>query len=287
MNNPVARIMDVNLNRAGEALRSMEEFARLVMNSPALSSRVKHIRHDLGKTAEAWRRSHDAADQPLFNRDIAGDVGAAIKTEAEGKRADPLAVAAAASRRAAEALRSLSEYGKIDNPELAAEFERLRYRVYDVEPVLLADATLRRRLAAARKCAVVGRPDAIREALAGGAELIRLSGDSLRDGDFYRMSQDAAELCREAGAIFIAGNRPHIASLVDAAGVLLEPDDLPVAPARRIIGPAKLIGRPAPNREAAEAALAEGADYIEVGPDAPEWASGWDRLPHFTIGGAP
>lgn len=307
MNNSVARIIDVNLNRAGEALRGMEEYARFVVNSENLSARIKNIRHDLAAAAAEWKRTHAAEDAPLFNRDIAGDVGAAIKTEGENRRADALAVAAASSRRAAEALRALSEYGKIDNPELAARFEQLRYRVYDVEPLLLADASLRQRMARASLyvlitsslCSTDART-AAREAIAGGADIIQMREKEMEDGEFYRLAVDLAEICRETGAIFLINDRPHIASLVDAGGVHGGQGDLDVCLLRRIVGPAKIIGRSTSAPEFAEKALAEGADCIGVGPvfetmtkihrhaaglEYVEWISKWNRLPSFAIGG--
>lgn len=307
MNNPVARIMDVNFNRAGEALRGMDEFARFVVNSESLSARIKNIRHDLAGAAAEWRQSHSVDDVPLFNRDIAGDVGASIKTNAEGKRADALAVAAAASRRAAEALRTLSEYGKIDNPVLAAKFEQLRYRVYSVEPVLLADASLKQKLAQARLYVLVTTAlcstdprTAAREAVAGGADIVQLREKEMEDGEFYRLAADLAEICREGGAVLLINDRPHIASLVDAGGVHGGQGDLDVHLTRRIIGPAKIIGRSTSGPEFAEKALADGADYIGVGPvfetntkihrkaaglDYVKWVSEWGKLPYFAIGG--
>lgn len=307
MNNPVARIMDVNLNRAGEALRGMEEYARFIINSQSLSARIKTIRHDLAGIAEAWRNCHSPADQPLFNRDVVCDVGTSIKTAAETTRNDTTAVAAAASRRAAEALRNLSEYGKIDSPDLAIQFERLRYAVYDVEPTLLSDATLRTRLSEAALYVLITTSlcstdprTATREAVAGGADIIQLREKEMEDGEFYRLAHDLADICREGKALFLINDRPHIASLVDASGVHGGQGDLDVSLTRRLLGPAKIIGRSTSGPEFAEKALAEGADYIGVGPVFEtntkkhraaagtkyiRWVSQWKKIPYFAIGG--
>ena len=307
MNNPVARIMDVNLNRAGEALRTMEEFARFVMDSAVLSERCKALRHRLAAAARAWNEAQPPADRPVPNRDIAGDVGADIKTEGEGSRANAVAVAAAAARRAAEALRALSEYGKIDHPALAAEFEKIRYGVYDVEPVLLADAELRHKLARARLYVLVTTAlcstdplTAAREACRGGADVIQLREKEMEDGEFHRLAAAMADICREYGVIFLINDRPHIASLVDAGGVHGGQGDLPVALTRRLLGPEKIIGRSTSAPEFAKQALADGADYIGVGPvfatntkihraaaglDYVSWISQWDGIPYFAIGG--
>lgn len=307
MNNPVARIMDANLNRAGEALRTLEEYARFVMDSAALSGRCKKLRHDLAAAAAAWGACHEPADRPLVNRDIAGDVGADIKTSAETARPDALSVAAAAARRAAEALRALSEYAKIDNAELADTFEKIRYGLYDLEPVLLSDGELRRKLAAARLYVLVTSSlcstdplTAAREAVAGGADIIQFREKEMEDGEFHRLAAAMAEICREGGAVFLINDRPHIASLVDASGVHGGQGDLPIHLTRRLLGPAKIIGRSTSAPEFARQALADGADYIGVGPvyetntkkhrhavglEYVAWAAQWGGLPYFAIGG--
>ncbi|MCD8350404.1 MAG: thiamine phosphate synthase [Planctomycetaceae bacterium] len=307
MNNPVARIMDVNFNRAGEALRTLEEYARFVLDSAAMSSRCKTLRHSLAVAIKAWNAASAPTDQPLPNRDIAGDVGAAIKTDEEGSRLDAAGVAAAAARRAAEALRVLSEYAKIDRPALAVEFERIRYGLYDLEPVLMADSQRRNRLASAQLyilvttglCSTDART-AAREAVAGGADMIQLREKEMEDGEFHRLASDIADICRDGGALFIINDRPHIASLVDADGVHGGQGDLPVHLIRRILGPDKIIGRSTSGPDFAKQALSDGADYIGVGPvfetdtkkhraaAGPEyvsWVSSWGGLPYFAIGG--
>ncbi len=307
MNNPVARIIDVNLNRAGEALRTLEEYARFIQESPALAGRCKNLRHDLAGVAKAWAAALPAEERPLAHRDIAGDVGAGIKTEGEFSRPNALSVAAAASRRAAEALRTLSEYGKIVNPVLAGEFEKIRYGLYDVEPMLLAEGTLRRRLAAAmlavKICPEGGAADSLaaaREAIAGGADMLQFGAAEMGDGEFQRRAGEILELCREKRVIFITDGRPHIAALLDAGGVRQGPEGLPVNLTRRLVGPEKIIGLSGGGVSGGEKAFAAGADYVENGPlfandlnrsgdsgglTLVSELSRWDKLPVFCAGG--
>ena len=307
MNNPVARIVDANANRAGEAVRTLEEYARFVMDSAGLAERCKRIRHALAVAVRGWAEARPAADSPVANRDIAGDVGATLKTSEEASRSDARSVAAAACRRAAEALRVLSEYGKIDRPAAAAEFERLRYELYAVEPLLLADGALRRRLAGARLYVLITTSlcntdplTAAREAVAGGADIIQMREKEMEDLEFHRLATEMAEICRAGGALFLVNDRPHIASLVDASGIHAGQGDLPPHLARRIIGTERIIGRSTSAPEFAEKALAEGADYIGVGPvfetgtkmhrravghEYVAWAAKWGKLPFFAIGG--
>lgn len=74
------------------------------------------------------------------------------------------------------------------------------------------------------------------------------------------------DLTREAGIPFIVNDHVDLALLVDADGVHVGQDDLPVAEVRRLLGPAKIIGLSTHSPAQAAAAVDAGADYIGVGP---------------------
>ena len=300
------RVMDANLNRAGEALRTAEEYARLVIESPGLAARAKTLRHALARAASAWSEGLDPARRPPAGRDIEGDVGADRKEPDEISRPDAHAVAAAALRRAAEALRVLSEFGKIANPGAAAEFEKIRYGVYALEPAILADGSLRARLDRARLYVLItaslcSAPPlaAAREAVDGGADVIQMREKEMEDGEFYRLAAAMGEMCRERGAVFLVNDRLHIAVLAGASGIHGGQGDLPVHLSRRLLGHDRIIGVSTSAPQVAEKALADGADYIGVGPvyetntkrhrravglEYVSWAAGWGKLPFFAIG---
>lgn len=61
-------------------------------------------------------------------------------------------------------------------------------------------------------------------------------------------------------------DRVDLALAVDADGIHLGQQDMPIAIARQILGPQRLIGRSTTNPEEMQRAIAEGADYIGVGP---------------------
>ena len=69
------RILDASANRAGEGLRTLEEFSRFVLNDAATTSRLKALRHDL--TAAVNRLPRESL---LRARDTDGDVGTRIGT---------------------------------------------------------------------------------------------------------------------------------------------------------------------------------------------------------------
>lgn len=73
-------------------------------------------------------------------------------------------------------------------------------------------------------------------------------------------------LTRKAGVCFIVNDHVDVALLVDADGVHVGQDDLPVGDVRKLIGKDKIIGLSTHSPEEAQEAIKNGADYIGVGP---------------------
>jgi thiamine-phosphate pyrophosphorylase len=71
---------------------------------------------------------------------------------------------------------------------------------------------------------------------------------------------------RRAGALLVVNDRPDVAAAVEADGVHLGQDDVPVAVARAVLGPDRFVGVSTHDLAEAAAALAAGADYLGVGP---------------------
>ena len=99
--------------------------------------------------------------------------------------------------------------------------------------------------------------------VAGGAAVVQLRLKHAGTGDLVRVARRAKGLC--AGrALFLVNDRPDVALLCGADGVHLGQDDLPVAEARAIVGPGRLVG--VSTHSAAELDGARGADYAGFGP---------------------
>jgi thiamine-phosphate pyrophosphorylase len=82
----------------------------------------------------------------------------------------------------------------------------------------------------------------------------------------YELTTAALPLCRAAGALLLVDDRVGVALAAGADGVHVGADDLPVAAARRALGPAAVLGATCRNPEQARAAVADGAGYLGVGP---------------------
>lgn len=84
--------------------------------------------------------------------------------------------------------------------------------------------------------------------------------------DILEECRQMRKLTREHGVCFIVNDFVDIAMLVDADGVHVGQEDLPVSAVRSLLGPDKIIGLSTHSAEQAKQAELDGADYIGVGP---------------------
>ena len=72
--------------------------------------------------------------------------------------------------------------------------------------------------------------------------------------------------CRRHGVAFIVNDRLDLAQALDADGVHLGDDDMPLVEARRIVGAGMVIGRTTRHLDDVMRAAEHGADYVGFGP---------------------
>ena len=82
----------------------------------------------------------------------------------------------------------------------------------------------------------------------------------------YEEALPLRKAATEAHAVFIVNDRCDLALAINADGVHLGQNDLPLDLARRVMGPDKLIGISTHRPEEVEAATRGGADYLGFGP---------------------
>lgn len=264
----ILRILDANQNRAREALRVAEEYARFVLEDADAAGQIKHLRHEL----HAWSSRIPPA-AALAERDIEHDVGAALKAPGELSRESAAQVAAAALARFGEAARVLCEYVKTLDAALGQHAERLRYEGYRLEALLLARGDRRRRFATVRLYVLITESacraswvTTAEAALAGGAGALQLREKSLTDRELLARARTLRDLTRRHAALLILNDRPDLARLCDADGVHVGQEDLSVADARRIVGQDRLVGCSTHTASQFDQALRERPDYVAVGP---------------------
>jgi thiamine-phosphate pyrophosphorylase len=83
--------------------------------------------------------------------------------------------------------------------------------------------------------------------------------------DIYRHAVKLRRITADYGATFIVNDHADIALAVDADGVHLGQDDLPLKEARKVMGE-RIIGISTHSLKEAKDAAAQGADYIGFGP---------------------
>ena len=256
----VCRILDANLDRAREGLRIIEEWCRFGMNSSTLVNECKQMRQELA----SWHSIELRAA-----RDTPGDPGTELSHPQEEQRSSIEHLLQVNFSRVEEALRVLEEYSKLYDPDMGAATKQMRYRVYTLESSLLAykrhQALLRSRLylvtSASQELFSI-----VEAALQGGLTLVQYREKTADDNVKLAHANKLRQLCHQYGALFIMNDRVDLALAVDADGIHVGQQDMPIAIARQILGPQRLIGRSTTNPEEMQRAIAEGADYIGVGP---------------------
>jgi len=105
-----------------------------------------------------------------------------------------------------------------------------------------------------------------RAMLAGGARLLQLRCKDATPRELLAIATRIAPIARRHRCVFLVNDRPDVARAAQADGVHLGQEDLPIAAARRVLGPDRIVGISTHDVEEARAAGASGADYIGVGP---------------------
>jgi thiamine-phosphate pyrophosphorylase len=102
------------------------------------------------------------------------------------------------------------------------------------------------------------------QVLAGGCAALQLRAKSSKDREQLKLARALAERCRAASVPFWLNDRLDLGLLIEADGVHLGQDDVPIAEAKRIF--AGLIGTSTHSLAQARDAVDQGADVIGFGP---------------------
>lgn len=105
----------------------------------------------------------------------------------------------------------------------------------------------------------------VEEAILGGVSLVQLREKELSTRDFYQTAQQIKVITDKYQVPLIINDRLDIALAIDADGLHIGQDDMPLTVARRLMGEDKIIGVSARTLTEALAAEQEGADYLGVG----------------------
>ncbi len=107
--------------------------------------------------------------------------------------------------------------------------------------------------------------DTIEEALKGGAGIVQLREKNMSTRDFWQLALDVKKITDQYRVPLLINDRLDIALAVEASGVHIGQEDMPVAVARKLLGPEKILGVSAGTLDEAFLAEQAGADYLGVG----------------------
>ncbi len=269
---PIYRIIDANLNRASEGLRVLEDLARFYYNDQSLSEMIKQLRHKVRKNVEICR------EMCLKARDSQTDVGVKVSKKLTVDDRQSLEDLVSANfKRAQEALRVIEEYLKVLGEYTAAKmYEGFRFEAYSLEKefhMMNLPEVKKVKLDTDLYCITgeeysAGRDNiqVVESMIRAGIKIIQYREKDKKLLQKYRECLKIRQLTKEAGVTFIINDDIDIAMLVQADGVHIGQDDLPIEKVRELVGVEMIIGLSTHSPEQALDAVQRGADYIGVGP---------------------
>ncbi len=257
------RIIDANFNRLREGLRVIEDILRFYFSQKKFES-FKNIRH---KLKEIEKKCYI---QGLMKRDSSLDLGNK-KFSVEKQRSGLKDLTIANFKRAEESLRTLEEVFKITHLLKESDvIKNIRYKVYDLEKEVLTLFTKQFNLSLylvtdSRYCNEK-LENVVEQSILGGVSMVQLREKHLSDKQILKLGKKVKRVCHQNNIPFIIDDRIDLCLALDADGVHIGQNDIPVKIARDLLGPGKIIGKSTHSFAQAQKAVKEEIDYFAFGP---------------------
>lgn len=114
------------------------------------------------------------------------------------------------------------------------------------------------------KLSRAGNASDVQNAVAAGVEVVQYRCPDATAAELFAEAMVLRKLCRRT--LFLVNDRVDIALAVEADGVHLGQNDLPLSAARKLLGQGKTIGLTVHSLDEAKQAATAGADYLGVSP---------------------
>ncbi|MBQ2827593.1 MAG: thiamine phosphate synthase [Clostridia bacterium] len=105
----------------------------------------------------------------------------------------------------------------------------------------------------------------VEQALKGGVTLLQLREKNKSTREYIWLAEKVHAIAKSYNVPLIIDDRVDVALAIDAEGVHVGADDIPIATARKLMGDGKIVGATAKTVPWAKEAYEEGADYLGVG----------------------
>ena len=105
----------------------------------------------------------------------------------------------------------------------------------------------------------------VETACRSGVTIVQLREKNLTTNQYYQLAKKVKEITDAYQVPLIIDDRLDVCLAVDAAGLHIGDDELPVSVARKVLGPEKILGVTAKTVKRALEAETSGADYLGTG----------------------
>lgn len=105
----------------------------------------------------------------------------------------------------------------------------------------------------------------IEQALKGGVTLLQLREKNRTTREYIALAEKLHTITKRYGVPLIIDDRVDVALAIDAEGVHMGAEDMPISTARKLMGSEKIVGATAKTVPWAKEAYEQGADYLGVG----------------------
>lgn len=105
----------------------------------------------------------------------------------------------------------------------------------------------------------------VETACRSGVTIVQLREKNITTNQYYQLAKEVKEITDAYQVPLIIDDRLDVCLAVDAAGLHIGDDELPVSVARQVLGPEKILGVTAKTIKRALEAETSGADYLGTG----------------------
>ena len=276
------RIIDAEINRISEGIRVIEDIARFSLENINLSSRLRNLRHKARKEISLHSTSSTSSsvstEKLLQSRNSTDDIGLPIsKKNTLDNKHNIRDIVSANFKRVQEGLRSIEENIKILNQyKLSKVYEQLRFDIYTLEKDFNSELNKHKRFSCLNTdlYGITGskfskgrsNEEVVSAMIKAGIKIIQYREKEKTLKEKLSECIKIRQLTKDAGVTFIVNDDVALAQIVDADGIHLGQDDLPLPEVRNIVGEKMILGLSTHSPEQALEAVKIGADYIGVGP---------------------
>ncbi len=257
-------ILDVNLNRLTESLKFIEDYIRFIIKENSILEKIRNTRNNFF----LLKKSLPLIDLVSY-RQSEIDPGRKAKFDSI-RRKNEIDLILANFSRAKESARTIEEILRQRNRSLSTIIKKIRFQIYDIEKIVLQKFQKRfdpRLYVIVDEQYIDKMPleEMIKILQDNSATMMQLRIKTLSDKTFYYYAKKIRKLITGSEFKFIINNRIDIALAVNADGVHLGQEDIPLKQAKDLIGNKFIIGVSAHNLTEALRAQDNGADYLGIG----------------------